>query len=159
MILFSPHQAPAPALLPVLSHSPHSSKNECFRTSEFMCLLVYNSPRVFHFLEKRVVHLWTSAAASQTIFTFTPRIQNPVFFLSSLSAHPPLSSHRHCSFYMTDFDLSGLSLNVTSSKVAFLGIKSNNTPSLSPKLLWPHPCTFSIAHTTTCNDIFICIFN
>lgn len=34
----------------------------------------------FHFPENQITHLWISAAPSQTIFTFSPRIQNPVFF-------------------------------------------------------------------------------
>ena len=77
MTLFSPHQSPPSALVPLLSHSPPSSKSESFRTSQIM---PWNPPVISHFPENGITHLWISAASSQIIFTFTPRIQNPVFF-------------------------------------------------------------------------------
>lgn len=73
---------PVSALVPPLSHSPASSENECFRTSQMMSLLIYNPPTVSHFPENRNTHLWNRPASSHMIFTFTHGIQKPVFFQS-----------------------------------------------------------------------------
>lgn len=125
---------PASIFVPIVIHSPVSSKSESFETRRIMQLLAYDPPMVSHISKKKITCLQTSPASSHTILTFTPRLQNSIFF--QFLVHTSSFLYRHMLFSLSVTSSPFLSTVATSPWLTFTFQVSAQISPLQRGLLW-----------------------
>lgn len=151
---------PAPIFVPILIHSPVSSKSECFETSQIMQLLAYDPPTVSHFPKNKITCLRTSPASSYAILTFTPRLQNSISF--QFLVHTSSFPCRHMLFSLSVTPSPFLSTVATPPWLTFIFQVSAQMSLLQRGLFWapnlkmPPSSHENFYDITRCTSLTVC---